>query len=307
MDPSNPTRSSPPQNVLSIIDSTVKRYRNLTARIKSKQLALQRLEQGPPRSVKTKISLTVSKELENTDSAASLRAQFNQQLVENEKSLAEIIKTATTAELNLLQTELETLSVNAIKEISSFYCDVHTLFMPSGPPWESAITSPNGQNSMAVTDFLMAKALLNTRLTQLRYDLAIEQVIKERAKAAKEAKRATAMDIESETPMATSVQELVNKRIQQELRPLKNQVSRLKEALNDSAGRQRGTDRRITKTAKPQQQKKSAKPQKEGLRANGKAGATGLAKSGKPPTKSNSGKNNKQKGARNAKGKTRSK
>lgn len=50
MDPGNPTRSSPPQPVMNIIESTLKRYRILTAKIKSKRAALQRLESGPPRS-----------------------------------------------------------------------------------------------------------------------------------------------------------------------------------------------------------------------------------------------------------------
>ncbi|CEG38852.1 uncharacterized protein PHALS_08902 [Plasmopara halstedii] len=67
--------------------------------------------------------------------------------------------------------------------------------------------------------------------------MAIEQVTQNRAKAAKEAKRTTAMDIEVETSMATS-------------------VSKLKEALNDSTSRQRGTDRR-NKTAKPHKNKES--------------------------------------------------
>ena len=105
MDLSNMTRRSPPQIVMNIIESTLKKYRNLSAKIKSKQTALQRLELGPPRSVKTKISLNVSKDLENTDSANNLRAKFNEQPVDNENALASIIKEATAIELELLQRE----------------------------------------------------------------------------------------------------------------------------------------------------------------------------------------------------------
>lgn len=299
MDPGNPTRRSPPQPVLNIIESTLKRYRILTAKIKSKRAALQRIELGPPRSVKTKISLNVSKDLDGTDQGKALRAQFDAQLAENETALAAIIRATTVAELEQLERELPLLADTGSSEISDFYKDVHTLLFQEGPDWDSVVATGSANASMAYTDFVHAQGLLYTRLTQLRYDLTIEQVITDRAKAAKEAKRAAAMDVESTTPVATSVQELVQERIQKELGPLKKQVARLKEALNDSAGRPRGTDRR-KKTAKPQQQKSKAN-------AKGKAGASGAAKSGKPPTKSKQGNKNKPKRANSAKGKTQSK
>ena len=249
--------------------------------------------------MKTKISLNVSKDLEITDSANNLRAKFNKQLADNENALASIIKEATAVELELLQREQDALASMCTSEISSFYKDVHTMLAPTGPPWEDAIASQTGQTSMAVTDFLNAKAMFYTGLTQLRYDMALEQVIINRTKAAKEAKRASAMELDSETPMATSVQELVRQRIQKEIGPLKKQVAHLKVALNDSAGRPRGTDRR-KKTATPQQQKKKQN-------AKGKADAFGADKSGKRNAKSKLGSNAKQKNAKNAKGKTQSK
>lgn len=301
MDPGNPTRSSPPQPVMNIIESTLKRYRILTAKIKSKRAALQRLESGPPRSVKTKISLNVSKDLDGTEAATALRAKFDVQLALNETALAAIIKDTTVAELKQLEHELHQLAESRSSEISDFYKDAHTMLFPDGPDWESVVATASANASMAYTDYMHAQSLLITRLVQLRYDMTIEQVISDRAKAAKEAKRATAMELDSTTPVATSVQELVKERIQKELGPLKNQVARLKEALNDSAGRPRGTDRR-KKTATPPQQKKMA-PNK----GKGKAGATGAAKSGKPPTKSKQGKPNKPKRAKSATGKTPSK
>ena len=62
------------------------------------------------------------------------------------------------------------------------------MLAPTGPSWEDAIASQTGQTSMTETDFLNAKAMFYTGLTQLRYDMALEQVIMNRTNAANEAK-----------------------------------------------------------------------------------------------------------------------
>ena len=99
--------------------------------------------------MKTKISLNVSKDLDNTDSATNLRAKFNKQLADNENALASIIKEATAVELELLQREQDALDSTCTSEISYFYKDVHTMLAPTGlrgnmqllpkqgkPPWQ---------------------------------------------------------------------------------------------------------------------------------------------------------------------------
>ncbi|KAI9919555.1 hypothetical protein PsorP6_017232 [Peronosclerospora sorghi] len=228
----------------------------MTAKIKSKQSALGRLDQDSPCSVKTNISLSVSKELDEAGKADPLRNKFSDQLTDNEAKLTAIIKETTKHELELLKTKLDALYDSAVEEISSFYGEVHTSLTPSRIPWEEALASINVVHSMALTDFLQAKGSLNQRLMQLRYDLAVEAVVRERAKAAKEAKRATAMDIEASIPTAQSVQELVDARLKKELGQLKKQVTQLMEALrNDSAGR-RGAPTSAKKTANPQEQKR---------------------------------------------------
>ena len=155
--------------------------------------------------MKTKISLNVSKELENTDNANSLRDNINKQLANNEKALAFIIKEVTTVELELHQRKQDALATTCASEISSFYKDAHTMIAPTDLPWEDAIASQTGQTSVAVTDFLNAKTMFYPGLTQLHYDMALEKVIINRTNAAKEAKRVYAMELDSETPMATSV------------------------------------------------------------------------------------------------------
>ncbi|KAI9921930.1 hypothetical protein PsorP6_002742 [Peronosclerospora sorghi] len=175
---------------------------------------------------------------------------------------------------------LDALYDAAIEEISSFYGEVHISLKPSGIPWEEALASPNGVHSMALTDFLQVKGSLNQRLTQLRYDLGVEEVA-----PAKEAKRATAMDIEATMPTAQT-----------------KQVNQLKEALkNDSAGR-RGAPTGAKKAAMPQQQKRSPS-------ANGavKSCANAAAKSGRHTAPKNSAKQGMIKPAKRAPGKPRSK
>ncbi|KAI9905583.1 hypothetical protein PsorP6_013406 [Peronosclerospora sorghi] len=120
MDPSNHTRRSPPQPVMHIIEDTLKSYRSLTAKIKSKQSALDRLEQVPPRSVKTNIFLSVSRELDEAGKADPLRNKFAEKIADNEAKLTAIIKESTKHELELLKTKLDGLYDAVVEEISSF-------------------------------------------------------------------------------------------------------------------------------------------------------------------------------------------
>ena len=76
----------------------------------------------------------MSKELENTDNANSLRDNINKQLANNEKALAFIIKEVTTVELELHQRKQDALATTCTSAIISFYKDVHTMLAPTGLP-----------------------------------------------------------------------------------------------------------------------------------------------------------------------------
>lgn len=283
MDPSTFARSSPPPLIKDIIEKTLKSYRSTTNRIQSKTRALARLDSNPPRSVRIKATLNVSKQLDGSAKAQALRDQFAKQLEANEKALGKIVIETTQAELDLLHRELAALPEQAVEQLSTFYGNVHKRLFPDGPSWTDALASDQGQSSMAVTDFLNARQQLQLCLVRLKYDLAVEETCAEHAKAVKEAKTVAAMDLEATTPTTESVQELVHQRIQREVAPLKKQIAQL-QALNGRASRP-GAPTGGRTAQRPKQQKTSAKAPPKRPNGNGKADAKGHARSNEPSAK----------------------
>jgi hypothetical protein len=288
MDPSNPTRSSPPQLIVDCQNQALKTYRELHKRLRLKKHALSKLEQKPPRSITTKMTLHVSKLLDGTAEATTLRDEFNSQLNTNTEALAKTVKKAAELELKAIEQKLQQTIPNAITEMHKFYEGVHNR-LAHGNNWPTFQPNEVTNPSMAVTGFQRARAQLETELIQLRFTLAVEDEVEDRKRAELEAKRAQAMELESTTPSSEMVSSLVRTAVRQQVGPLKKQINELQRALNSNASRKGASTG--TKRMQPQQPKPKVQPTKKQGSGNDNAkvagGGRGSAKdaSKQKPTK----------------------
>jgi hypothetical protein len=179
-----------------------------------------------------------------------------------------------------METELAALPSRTLATIRSFYANVHQRLAPSNDTWldfDTCIAA--GQSSMAIIAFEQVQASFHQDLAKLRFDLAVEDETREQQRLERESKKASAMELEAETPPSELVGTLVRQAVRQQVGPLKKQLNDIQKSLNDSAGRH-GTPSKRASAASQQprrqikQPQRPPKPQRNG-NGTGKAAAAG--------------------------------
>jgi len=236
--------SPPPKYVKHLITCAIGKYKIAATKLANKKVALANVHNKPPRSINFNPTINLASSIANLPQAVSIQQQFNQQVIDVKLQLTQSIKQAIQLEIDSLKQEVDCIPTQAREQVVQFYFQVHnsinadTIEEQQFSHLVQQALNHQQVQSKPVMDCIKAISFLDSKISQITYDIHVQQVSKQLEQAAIQAKKQAAQDCQMDTSNSVLVTTLVNQSIRKQVGPLKKEINQLRHQLNCSASQQ---------------------------------------------------------------------